>query len=152
MKLRKRNFPPKFWVQLHTHTIHPLPSLPPKRSRRPSKIRVNNCITFLSPHVQKFIYSGAIDKRKGEIRSGKFPLSPEQFTMMSHLGLTHKYEPVALLERELKLEYNFLYKGYHRGIENVQFRLQKQRPVIPRQNSVLSLRIRFHQKAPILKR
>ena len=105
---------------------------------------------LFSPNLQKFIYSGAIDKRKGEIRSSKFPLSTEQFTVMYHLGLTRTYKPAILLEQKLKLKYNFMHKGYNRGIENIQLRVQKQKPVIPRQNLILILRVRFHQKAPIL--
>ncbi|CAF1509093.1 unnamed protein product [Rotaria sordida] len=150
MNLRPRNFPPNFWIQLHTHTINSLPTLSPKRTRNPSKKKVNSCVTFLSPHVQKFIYNGAIDKRKGEIRSHKFPLSPEQFTTMVNLGLTNKYQDVILLEHELKLHYNFIHKGYLRGIQNIQFRLQKQKPVITGQSCIFLLRVRFHQKAPIL--
>lgn len=150
MNLRQRNFPPNYWIKLHTHTIYPLPPLEAKTPRHPSKAKVNSCVTFLSPHLQKFIYAGAIDKRKGEIRSGKFPLSPEQYTTMLKLGLTHKYEFNILLEQELKLTYRFIYKGYIRGVKNVQFHLQKQKPVIAGQNSIFILRIRFHQNAPML--
>jgi hypothetical protein len=149
MNLRKRNYPPKFWLQLHKFTTASLLPLAKKR-RRPSTIKINSCLTFLSPHVQKFIYTSAIDKRKGEIRSTKLPLSPEQFNVLNYLGLTHKYEPVVLLEQELQLKYNFMYKGYLRGVQNLQFRVQKQKPVVLGQNPILILRIRFHQKAPIL--
>jgi hypothetical protein len=150
MNLRQYNYPPKYWLQLHNHTINPTPSPPPKKPRHPSNNKINKCLTSLVPHLQKVIYSGAIDKRKGEIRSSKFPISSEQFTLMNHFGLTHAYKPAILLEQELKLEYNFIYKGYARGIENIQFRLQKQKPVIPGQNPILILRTRFHQKAPVL--
>ncbi len=150
MNLRQYNYPPKYWLQLHNHTINPIPSPSPKKPRHPSNSKINKCLSSLIPHLQKVIYNGAIDKRKGEIRSSKFPISSEQFTIMNHLGLTHTYKPAVLLEQELKLEYNFIYKGYVRGTENIQFRLQKQKPVIPGQNHILILRTRFQQKAPIL--
>ncbi|CAF2066737.1 unnamed protein product [Rotaria magnacalcarata] len=151
MNLRKKNFPPKFWLQLHNHTIDCSQVLPPKKHRNPSKIKVSNCLDFLSPHIQKFIYSGAIDKRKGEIRANKFPLSNEQYTVMNRLGVIHKYQSVFILQSEFQLEYNFIHKGYHRGVENIQFRLQKQKPIVDGKNPILILRVRFHQKAPILK-
>ena len=149
MNLRQKNYPQSYWYQLHTHTIGSLPSLPAKKLRKPSKVKLNNCLTFLSPHIQKFIYSGAIDKRKGEIRSNKFPLSLEQYTVMHQLGVTKTYQSVISLESELQLEYMFRYKGYYRGIENLQFRLQKQKPIVHGKNPILILRVRFHQKAPI---
>lgn len=149
MNLRVRNYPPKFWLRLHKHEIDPA-TPPPRKHRRPSKNKIQNCLTSLSPHIQKFIYCGAIDKRKGEIRATKFPLSTEQFNIMKRLGLTRQYQPVFLLEAELQLEYNFIHKGYGRGIQNIQFRLQTQKPVIPGQYPILLLRIRYHQKAPIL--
>ncbi|CAF2155454.1 unnamed protein product, partial [Rotaria magnacalcarata] len=94
MNLRERNFPPHYWLQLHNHTINPLPSPPAKKPRHLSKIIINKCLAALSPHIQKFIYGGAIDKRKGEVRSNKFPLSPEQFAALKDVGVTHKYEYV----------------------------------------------------------
>jgi hypothetical protein len=47
---------------------------------------------------------------------------------MNQLGLTHKYGPVVLLEEEFELVYD----------------------LILGQNPILILRIRFHEKAPIL--
>ena len=150
MNLRKYNYPPKYWFHLHNHTINPLSLPSSKKPLYPSQIKINKYFSSLSPHLQKFIYSGAIDKRKGEIRSSKFPVITEQFTVMDYLGLTRTYKSAALLEQQLKLQYSFMYKGYIRAIHNIQFRLQKQKPVIPGQNPVLILRVRFHQKAPIL--
>lgn len=70
------------------------------------------------------IYGGAIDRQKGEVRSYKFPLSREQFTILQHFGLIGQYQQVVLLEEELQLQYNFEYNGYHREIKNIEYRLQ----------------------------
>jgi hypothetical protein len=105
---------------------------------------------FLYPHIQKLVYCGAIDRKKGEVRSGKIPINSEQFNIIQKLGTTHKYDQILLLEQILQLEYDFQYKGYHRGIRHIQFRLQKQKPVIVGKCPVLLLRIRFQQKAPVL--
>ena len=150
MQLREQNFPPHYWLKLHNHDIDELPPRPIKR-RSPSKNKINNCITSLSPHVQKFIYVGSINRRKGEIRSTCFPLSSEQFHVLNRLGVTRQYQSVASVEGELQLQCDFEYKGYLRGIKNIQFRLQMQKPVIIGTKPVLLLRIRFHQKPPILK-
>jgi hypothetical protein len=72
MNLRERNFPLHYWLQLHNHAINSSPP-PAKKIRHPSKIKINKCLVALSPHIQKMIYGIAIDKRKGEIRSNKFP-------------------------------------------------------------------------------
>lgn len=149
MNLRERNFPLHYWLQLHNHTIISAPSLE-KRTRHPPKTKINRCLVALSPHIQKVIYGGAIDRRKGEVRSYKFPLSREQFTVLQHFGLSGQYQQVVLLGEELQLQCDFEYKGYHRGIRNIQYRLQQQQPVIPGKNPVLILRMRFQQKAPIL--
>jgi len=93
MNLRERKFPPHYWLQLHNHTIDLLPP-PEKKIRHPSKVKINKCLAALSPHLQKVIYGGAIDKHKGEIRSNKFPLSPEQFTVLKDFGVTRKYQHV----------------------------------------------------------
>lgn len=151
MNLRQQKFPPKYWLQLHNHTLYPSPSLPPKSHRRPSKIKIDKCLVFLEPHLQKVIYNGAIDKKKGEIRSTKFPLSRDQFTSLQHLGVTNKYQQVDLLEQELQLVINFEYKGYLRGVQNIQVKLQQQKPVIFGKSAILLLRTRFQQKAPVLK-
>ncbi|CAF2266415.1 unnamed protein product [Rotaria magnacalcarata] len=150
MNLRQQNFPPKYWLQLHNHTLYPLPSLPPKIPRPPSKIKINKYLVSLAPHVQKFIYKGAIDKKKGEIRSTKLPLSRDQFTSLQHLGVTNKYEQVDLVEQELQLVLNFEYKGYYRGVKHIQVKLQQQKPVIFGKSPILLLFTRFQQKAPIL--
>ena len=150
MNLRVRNYPPNFWLKLHNHTIDPLSSLPPKTFRPLSTVKKDKCLIYLSPDIQKFTYTGAIHKRKGEVKSSKFPISPEQYTILSHLGLTHKYKSVLLLEQQLKLEHNFVYKGYARGVEHIQFRLQKYKPVISGRPPILIIRIRLHQKAPVL--
>ncbi|CAF3973406.1 unnamed protein product [Rotaria sp. Silwood1] len=149
MSLRKHNFPPQFWIQLHKYTKDPLPPPAPRQPRPSAKNKIDKCLTSISPYVQKLIYTGAIDKRKGAIRSSKLPLNPEQFTLIQKLGATRKYEPVLLLEQALQLTYDFQYKGYLRAIEHVQFRLQQQKPVIAGKNPILLLRIRFQQKAPV---
>ena len=151
MNLRQQNFPPKYWLQLHNHTLYPLPSIPPKTPRPPSKIKINKYLVSLAPHVQKVIYNGAIDRKKGEIRSTKFPLSRDQFTGLQHLGVTNKYQQIDLVEQELQLVLNFEHKGYCRGVKNIQVKLQQQRPVIFGKSPILLLRTRFQQKAPILK-
>ena len=88
MHLRERNYPPQYWLQLHTHMIDVSPSSPPKRPRAPPSKKFNDCLSFLSPHIQKFIYSAATDKRKGEIRSSRFPLSREQYTLLHQIGVS----------------------------------------------------------------
>ncbi|CAF1567017.1 unnamed protein product [Rotaria sordida] len=147
MNLHKYNYSPKFWIEIHKYTKDSLP--PPRPS---TKINLDKCLTSLSPHVQRLIYSDAIDKRRGEIRSGKLPLNSEQFTLIQKLGATRKYEQVLLLEQALQLEYYFEHKGYIRAIEHIQFRLQQQYPIIAGKNPILLLRIHFHQKAPILRK
>lgn len=151
MNLRERKFPPKYWLQLHNHTLYPLPSLPPKTPRLPSKIKIDKCLVFLAPHVQKVIFNGAVDRKKGEIRSTKFPLSRDQFTSLQHLGVTNKYQQVNLVEQELQLVLNFEHKGYYRGVKNIQVKLQQQKPVIFGKSPILLLRVRFQQNAPILR-
>ena len=150
MNLRKRNYPPRFWAEIYKYIRDPLPPPPPSKPRRPTKAKIDRCLTSLCPHIQKLIYNGAVDKRKGEIRSGKLPLNPQQFSLIEKFGTTRKYKEVLLLEQVLRLEYNFQHKSYARGIEHIQFRLQQQKPVIVGQSPALLLRIRFHQKVPIL--
>ncbi len=77
MNLRTRNYLPKFWIQLHKYTTELLPPPQPNKPRQPSKIKINSCLTCLFSHIQKFIYTRAIDKRKGAIRSRKLPLCSE---------------------------------------------------------------------------
>ncbi|CAF1339737.1 unnamed protein product [Rotaria magnacalcarata] len=134
MNLRQQNFPPKYWFHLHNHTLYPLPSLPPKTPRPPSKIKINKYLVSLAPHVQKFIYKGAIDKKS-----------------LQHLGVTNKYQQVDLVEQELQLMLNFEFKGYYRGVKNIQVKLQQQKPVIFGKSPILLLFTRFQQKAPILR-
>ena len=150
MNLRKHNYPPRFWIEIHKYIKDPLPPPPPRKPRTPKTDKLDRCLSSLCPHIQKLIYDGAIDKRKGEIRSGKVPLNPQQFHLIEKLGATGKYKDVLLLEQVLQLEYNFQYKSYSRGIEHIQFRLQEQKPVIIGKSPALLLRIRFHQKAPVL--
>jgi hypothetical protein len=109
MNVRQRNYPPQFWLRLHKHLINPIPPL--IKRQHSSRIKLNTCLSTLSPHIQKFIYSRAIDKRKGEIRFSRFPLSPEQFNVLNHLGLTYKYEPLVSFEQEPNLEYSFIHKN-----------------------------------------
>ncbi|CAF1299091.1 unnamed protein product [Adineta steineri] len=151
MKLREKNFPQHYWLKLHNHIIDELPAPPLIKHRNVSKTKINNCITSLVPHIQKFIYCGAIDKRKGEVRSTHLPLSSEQFNVLNRLEVTRKYQSIIPLEEQLQLQYDFLYKNYFRGINNIQFRLQMQKPVIVGTKSVLLLRIRFQQKPAVLK-
>ncbi|CAM4877835.1 unnamed protein product [Rotaria socialis] len=140
MNLRRKEYPPNFWLQLHTHTIDSPTHYQRKSYRQPTKRRLNNCITFLSPHIQKFVYDGAIDKRKGEIRATKFPLSSAQFNTIIDLGVNFTYQQVVSLEQRLNLKYNFLHKGYNRGIKNIQFRVQTQRPAFDGSSVIYLLR------------
>ena len=87
---------------------------------------------------------------KGEVKSSKFSNKPEQFTILNYLALTLRYKSVLLLEQELKLEYNFIYESYARGVEHIQFRLQKHKLIISGTPLILILWVRFHQKVPIL--
>ncbi|CAF2822223.1 unnamed protein product [Rotaria sp. Silwood2] len=73
---------------LHTYTKDPLPPSAPRKTRPSTKNKIDKCLTSISPHVQKLIYTEAIDKRKGAILSGKLPLNPEQYTLMQKLGAT----------------------------------------------------------------
>lgn len=150
MNLRKRNYPPRFWFQLHHCSIDPSSLNPRRKYGTPTNTKIDTCLRPIIPHIQMLVYAGAIDKRKGEIRVGKYPLSSEQFTTIGRLGATHKYESVPLLEHCLNLECHFDHKGYARGIQNIQFRLQKRQPIILRQKCILLLRIRFQQKAASL--
>ena len=150
MNLRERNYPANYWLQLHQGSRERSPSPPRKKHRALRRHRVRTCLSPLSPHIQLFVYTGAIDKRKGEIRSSKFPLSPAQFSMMKILGASRKYEQVPLLEQSFDLEYQFRHKGYARGVKHIQFRLQAHKPVIVGKDSILFLRIRYHQKAPVI--
>ncbi len=150
MNLRERHYPPNYWLNLHHHVQPTLPSPPPKQHRKPTKKRLDACLLHLYPYIQKFIYSGAIDKKKGHIRSGKIPLSPEQFGLIKKLGGGSQYASIPQLEQVLQIQCNFEYKGYHRGIELLQCRIQKQKPVINGKNALLLLRLRFQQKQPKL--
>lgn len=150
MNLRRKEYPSKFWLKLHTHKIN-FPTISPRKPcRKPTKQKLNSCISFLAPHIQKFVYDGAIDKRKGEIRSTKFPLSSSQFNTLINIDVNYTYRQVISLEQTLNLEYNFVHKGYNRGIKNIQFRVQIQRPVFVGSKVIYLLRVRFHQKAPTL--
>ncbi|CAF2752850.1 unnamed protein product [Rotaria sp. Silwood2] len=75
-------------TRLHTYTKDPLPPSAPRKTRPSTKNKIDKCLTSISPHVQKLIYTEAIDKRKGAILSGKLPLNPEQYTLMQKLGAT----------------------------------------------------------------
>ena len=151
MNLRKHNYPPKFWAELHKYLGDPLPPLPPRKPRPLTKNKIDKCLEARNPRIQKLIYNGAVDKRKGEIRSGKLLLSVEQFKLIEKLGTTRSYKSVLLLEQAFDLQYSFNYKGYPRGIEHIQFRLQQQKSVIVGKKPVLLLRIRFHQKSPVFR-
>ena len=149
MNLRERSYSPRFWFRLHHYSFDPSTLLATK-PKAPTNKKIDSCLKPIFPHIQMLIYAGAIDKRKGEIRAGKYPLSAEQFATIGHLGATHKYDHVPLLERCLDLEYRFDHKGYARSIHNVQFRLQKRQPAILHKKCILLLRIRFQQKTPCL--
>lgn len=150
MNLRQHDYPPMYWLKLHRHIQDPLPPPPPKRTRPPTKNKLESCLLHLYPYIQKIVYCGAIDRRKGEVRSGKIPINPEQFNLIQRLGATQRYDQMLLLEHILQLEYDFHYKGYRRGIRHIQFRLQKQKSVIVGKSPVLLLWVRFQQKPPVL--
>ncbi|CAF4939901.1 unnamed protein product [Rotaria sp. Silwood1] len=150
MNLRKHNYPPGYWLNLHRHIQHLLPSSLPKKSRPPTQKRLEACLLYLYPYIQKMIYCASIDRKKGHIRSGKIPISPEQFALIQKLGGTLQYGQIAVLEQILQLQYDFEYKGYHRGVQNIQFRIQKQKSVIVGKSPLLLLRLRFQQKQPVL--
>lgn len=150
MNLRKKNYPPRFWIEIDKYLKDLLLPPPPRKSRPPTTAKTDHCLTSLCPHIQKLIFDGATDKRKGENRSGKLTLNSEQYSLIEKLGSTRKYKEVLLLEQALQLEYTFEYKGYIRAIEHIQFRLQQQKSVIVGKSPALLLRLRFHQKAPVL--
>ncbi|CAF1471100.1 unnamed protein product [Adineta ricciae] len=150
MNLRQHDFPPNYWLRLHNHTMYPPPSIPARTPRPPSTIKIEKCLVSLAPHVQKFIYNAAIDRRKGEIRSTKFPLSRDQLTSLKHLGVTNKYQRVDLLQQQLQVVLHFEHKSYLRGVQNIQVKLQQQKPVIFGKNPILLLRIRLQQQPPVL--
>ena len=149
MKLREHNFPPKFWIQLHKYTKDPLPPPPPPKRRTPTEIKLNKCVKSLSPHLQHFVFSSGVSKSKGQIKSGKIPLDCEQFSILKHLGVTHRYRSADLLERNLRLKYDFRYKDYHRGVQNMQFRVEKRKSILAKEKAILMLRFRCQQKAPV---
>lgn len=145
MYLRKKHYPDKFWYRLHSCTVDPSQLIPvPKRKPLPTKTLT--CLHPLIPHIQQLIYLGAIDERKGQIRTGKFPLSPEQYEFLERIGTTFIYSPITHLENLLNLRYDFNYKGYRRSVYHVQFRLQKLKSIVLEKKFILLLRIRFHQK------
>lgn len=150
MQLRPKNYPPKFWLRLHTHTWIGDPPLPPRKARRPSEKKIDVCLSSLVPHLQWLVYRGSVDRKKGEIRSVKLPLSAQQFNVIEKLGATRTFSRVMPIEQAIQLQCNFEHKGYARGIDHIQFRLQTQKSIIPGKNPAHILRIRFHQKRPIL--
>lgn len=145
MNLRTKNYPIKFWYRLHTCTVDPSKLIPSTKKRKPSP-KTKNCLSPLIPHLQQLVYRGAIDKGKGEIRTGKFQLSPEQLIFVEHLGATCTYKTITELEHLLNLQYNFNYRGYWRGVHHLQFRLQKLKSIVLEKKFILLLRVRFHQK------
>ena len=149
MQLRQKIYPPNFWLRLHKWIQDPLPP-PAKKSRRPSNKNIDICLTSLVPHIQWIVYRGSIDRKKGEIRSGKLPISGHQFNLIQRLGATKTFNQVAALEQIMKIQYNFEHKGYFRAIDHIQFRLQTQNSIISGKNLAFILRIRFHQKSPVL--
>ena len=124
MNLRERKFPPKFWLTLHTYTFDPHTLLIKPKSRPPSSKQLTHGLDTLRSHLQSLIYFGSINRRKGDLRTGKFPLTVEQFSVMKKLGASHQYKNVSELENVLNLEHPFEYKGYVRAISDLQFRLQ----------------------------
>ena len=150
MNLRKHYYPPKYWLNLHKHIQPSSISFPLKKKRQPTRKRLEVSLSHLYPFIQKSIYSGAIDRKKGHIRSGKVPVSPEQFGLIGRLGGTFQYQRLVRLEDILELRYDFEHKKYHRGVANLQFRLQRQKSVIFGRKPLLLLRFRLQQKHPIL--
>lgn len=150
MHLRELNYPSKYWFNLHNHVELEPRSEPLIKCRRPTQNRLNRCLLHLYPFIQRILYCGAIDRKKGHIRCAKTPINPEQFNLIEKLGGGSRYSQLEYLENILQLEYGFSYKGYRRSIVNLQFRLQKQRPVIVGKHPVLLLRFRFQQKQPQL--
>ena len=84
MHLRERNYPPNYWLNLHHHIqpVSPFESL--KKHRKPTPKRIETCLLHLYPFIQKIIYSGAIDRKKGHVRSSKTPITPEQFNLIKN--------------------------------------------------------------------
>ena len=149
MILRNKLYPPKYWLELHRGSIDPK-ILIRRRRRKYKQNTVHQYLSSLAPHIQQFIFTGAVDRRKGEIRSTKFPISPFQYSIMKTLGCSGTYEYMPSIERLFELQVQFRYKGYHRAVRNVQFRLQIQRPLITKKISIHLLRVRCHQKIPTL--
>lgn len=151
MKLRDKDYPFKFWYQLHTCTLDPSTLLSVKKKKKPStKTKIDSCLNSLVPHIQQTIYHGAIDRRKGETRTGRYSLSRAQYTLIETLGTTYKYGPVPELECYLNLQCCFRHKGYFRAVNNLQFRLQQLKSVVMSKQSILLLRMGFQQKSPSL--
>jgi hypothetical protein len=150
MNLRERNYPPNYWLNLHHHIQPASPFVSLKQHRKPTPKRIDSCLLHLYPFIQKIIYSGAIDRKKGHVRSSKIPITPEQFNLIKKLGGSYQYSEIVPIEETLKFQYDFQHKGYHRGVENLQFRVQKQKAVVLGKNPLLLLRLRFQQKQPKL--
>lgn len=150
MNLRDRQYPVKFWFTLHTYALDPKILLPKPKPRRPSTRQLTHGLDTLRSHLQSLIYFSSINRRKSDLRTGKYPLTSEQYSVMKKLGASHRYSNVSQLEGVLNLEYSFNYKGYVRGVSNLQFRLQTSKCAVFKNKTILFLRFRFHQKAPTL--
>lgn len=150
MNLRTLNYPQKYWFNLHNHIQCDPPLEAPRKHRHPTQNRLERCLLHLYPYVQRIVYSGAIDRKKGHVRSTKIPINPEQFNLIEKMGGCSRYNQIIQLENILQLEYSFEHKGYRRGIGNIQFRLQKQKSIFVGKRPLLLLRLRFQQKHPEL--
>ena len=150
MNLRRQHYPPNYWLNLHKHIQPSIISLPLKQKRQPTRKRLETSLSHLYPFIQKAIYSGAIDRKKGHIRSGKVPIGPEQFCLIARLGGTPQYQQLVQLEDILELRYDFEHEQYHWGVANLQFRLQEQKSVVFGRKLLLLLRFRLQQKHAVL--
>ena len=150
MLLRTRAYPLQFWLHLHKYHVDPKQLIPEKKKRTAGGFVIARHLTSVRIHLQQIVYVGAINNRKGEMRSTKIPVTSDQFNLISSLGATHRYDETIRLQQVLDLQYLFKYKGYERGIKNIQFRLQKRSCSVFTDKKLLFLRVRFHQSAPRL--
>lgn len=146
MTLRKRNYPPILWLNLHKFTIDPWYLLPSVKHRHRKPVWIIGSLASSAPHVQRLICHGSIDKRQGEIRSGKYPSSPEQFSLIKRLSGSKRYASLTQIENSKDLEYEFLHKGDLSSSANVQFRIQKSKPTIHGKKPALFLSVQFQQE------
>ena len=130
MYLRQLQYPPNYWWNLHHHIQTVSSFAPPKKHRKPKDERIETCLLHLYPFIQKIIYSGAIDRKKGHVRSLKILITPQQFNLIRQIGGSSQYSEIVPIEKTLNFEYDFEHKGYYRGVQHLQFRVQKQKVVV----------------------